>query len=120
MDWIWAAIGLVFVVWLVLVTLFTPRIDYHVTTPFRPDSQDFLHVIQATCDAAFHYDNAVHIFANGAQFYPAMRDRHPTCPAVRQSRPTSSSQARLPICSSTPWSSVPPPAWRCWILERQQ
>jgi cardiolipin synthase A/B len=73
-DWIWAVIGLAFVVWLVLVTLFTPRIDYHVTTPLRPDSPDFLHVIQATCEAAFHYDNAVHIFANGAQFYPAMRE----------------------------------------------
>jgi cardiolipin synthase len=58
----------------VLVLLFTPRIDYHVTTPLRPDSDDFLHVIQSTCQAAIHHGNKVDVFTNGAQFYPAMCD----------------------------------------------
>ena len=71
---VWGIIGLAFVVWLVLVILFTPRIDYHVTIPLRPDSDDFLHVIQSTCQTAVHHGNRVEIFTNGAQFYPAMRD----------------------------------------------
>ena len=70
----WTIVGFAFVVWLVLVLLFTPRIDYHVTTPLRPDSDDFVYVIQSTCQAAIHYHNKVEIFTNGAQFYPAMRD----------------------------------------------
>jgi cardiolipin synthase len=70
----WTLIGIGFITWLALVLLFTPRIDYHVTTPLRPDSDDFLHVIQSACQAAIHYGNRVDIFTNGAQFYPAMRD----------------------------------------------
>jgi cardiolipin synthase len=70
----WTLVGFAFIVWLVLVLLFTPRIDYHVTTPLRPDSDDFVYVIQSTCQAAIHYDNKVDILTNGAQFYPAMRD----------------------------------------------
>jgi cardiolipin synthase len=70
----WTIIGMGFIIWLALVVLFTPRIDYHVTTRLRPDSDDFLHVIQSTCQAAIHYGNRVEIFTNGAQFYPAMRD----------------------------------------------
>jgi cardiolipin synthase len=70
----WTIVGMAFITWLVLVLLFTPRIDYHVTTPLRPDSDDFLHVIQSTCQAAIHHRNKVEILTNGAQFYPAMRD----------------------------------------------
>ncbi len=40
----WAIIGMVFIAWLTLVLLFTPRIDYHVTIPLRPDSDEFLYV----------------------------------------------------------------------------
>jgi len=70
----WAIIGVAFLVWLALVILFTPRIDYRVSTPLRPDSDEFLHVIQVTCQAAVHFTNHVEILTNGAQFYPAMRD----------------------------------------------
>jgi cardiolipin synthase len=73
MEW-WTAIGLGFVAWLTLVLLFTPRIDYHVTVPLRPDSDDFVRVIQSACQAAIHHGNRVEVFTNGAQFYPAMRD----------------------------------------------
>ena len=70
----WTIIGLGFIIWFVLVLFFTPRIDYKVSDPTRPDSDEFLHVLQATCQAAIHFDNKVEILTNGAQFYPAMRD----------------------------------------------
>jgi cardiolipin synthase A/B len=70
----WTLLGMAFLAWFVLVLLFTPRIDYHVTIPLRPDSDEFLHVLQSTCPAALHHGNSVDVFTNGAQFYPAMRD----------------------------------------------
>ncbi|MBI2827766.1 MAG: cardiolipin synthase B [Acidobacteria bacterium] len=70
----WIVIPIAFLVWLALVILFTPRIDYRVSTPLRPDSDEFLHVVQVTCQAAVHVSNRVEILTNGAQFYPAMRD----------------------------------------------
>jgi len=69
---IWTVLGLAFVTWLTMVILFTPRIDYHVTAPLRPDSDEFLHVIQFTCQATVHRGNCVEILTNGSQFYPAM------------------------------------------------
>jgi cardiolipin synthase len=68
------AIAVAFLVWLVLVVFFTPRVDYHVTTPLPPASDDFLRVVQATCQAAVHHGNRVEVLTNGEQFYPAMRD----------------------------------------------
>lgn len=73
MEW-WTLIGFAFVVWFVLVVLFTPRIDYRVTIPLRPDSSEFIHVLESTCQGAVHPGNRVDIFTNGTQFYPAMRD----------------------------------------------
>jgi cardiolipin synthase len=67
-------IGLGFITWFTLVLLFTPRIDYRVAVPLRPDSDEFVRVIQATCQAAIHHGNRCDVFTNGAQFYPAMRD----------------------------------------------
>ena len=61
-------------VWFVVVVFFTPRIDYRVSTPLRPDSDQFLHVIQASCQASLHYQNSVEVLTDGTQFYPAMRD----------------------------------------------
>ena len=70
----WTLIGIGFIVWFALVFLFTPRIDYHVTAPLRPDSDDFLRVVQSGCQATMHVQNRVEVLTNGAQFYPAMRD----------------------------------------------
>ena len=70
----WAIIGIAFVAWFTLVLFFTPRIDYHVSTPIRPDGDDFLHVVQSALQAAVHRHNRVEILTNGGQFYPAMRD----------------------------------------------
>jgi cardiolipin synthase len=70
----WMILGLAFITWFVLVLFFTPRIDYKISNPIRPDCDEFLHVIQFTCQAALHAHNKVEILTNGAQFYPAMRD----------------------------------------------
>ena len=67
-------IALAFIAWFMLVVLFTPRIDYQVTVPLRPDSDDFIYVLQSACQASIHPHNRVEIFTNGSQFYPAMRD----------------------------------------------
>jgi len=71
---IWALVGIAFVVWFVLVVFFTPRIDYRVSAPPRLDSADFLHVLQATCQAAVVPGNRIEILTNGSRFYPAMVD----------------------------------------------
>jgi cardiolipin synthase len=78
-DW-WTLIGAAFVTWFVLVALFTPRIDYRVTIPLRPDSGEFMRVLQSTCQVTVRAGNRVDILTNGAQFYPAMRD------AIRQAQ----------------------------------
>ena len=70
----WMIIGLAFLIWLLAVVLFTPRIDYRVSSPLRPDSEEFLHVIQFTCQAAVFPHNKVEVLTNGAQFYPIMRN----------------------------------------------
>lgn len=70
----WTIVGFAFIVWLTFVILFTPRIDYHVTLPLKPDGDEFLHVVQSMCQAAVHQRNRAEVFTNGAQFYPAMRD----------------------------------------------
>jgi cardiolipin synthase A/B len=67
-------VGIGFTVWLVLVVFFTPRIDYRVTMPLGPESDDFLRVIQSTCQAAIHPHNKIDILTNGDRFYPAMRE----------------------------------------------
>ena len=71
MVWLTIA-GVAFLVWLVLVVLFTPAINYHLSrrTSVRDDS--FLYTIQSTCQAALHHHNHVEIFTNGSRFYPAM------------------------------------------------
>jgi cardiolipin synthase len=70
----WTIIGIAFIAWLALVVLFAPRIDYHVSTPLRPDDDDFVRVVQSALQAGIHHGNRVEVLTNGGQFYPAMRD----------------------------------------------
>ena len=71
MGWLSVAGG-IFLVWLVLVFLFTPGINYHLSQRTSVHHDDFLYTIQSTCQAALHHGNRVTIFTDGPAFYPAM------------------------------------------------
>jgi cardiolipin synthase A/B len=73
MDWLEIA-GAVFLTWLVLVFLFTPHINYHLSRRTSVHADDFLYTLQSTCQAALHHGNQVTIYTNGSAFYPAMID----------------------------------------------
>src|SRR5688572_21254488 len=73
MVWLSVA-GAVFLLWLVVVVLFTPAINYHLSRRASVHDHDFLYTIQSTCQAALHQGNRVEIFTNGERFYPAMLD----------------------------------------------
>ena len=71
MLWLTIAGG-VFLVWLVLVFLFTPGINYHLSRRTSVHDKDFLYTIQSTCQAALHHGNLVTVYTDGPAFYPAM------------------------------------------------
>jgi cardiolipin synthase A/B len=73
MEWLEIA-GAVFLTWLVLVFLFTPHINYHLSRRTSVHADDFLYTLQSTCQAALHPGNRVTIYTNGSEFYPAMID----------------------------------------------
>jgi cardiolipin synthase len=73
MDWLSTA-GALFLVWLVLVFLFTPGINYHLASRMSVHADGFLYTLQSTCQAALHHGNRVTVLTNGSQFYPAMID----------------------------------------------
>jgi cardiolipin synthase len=73
MVWLaWA--GGIFLVWLILVFLFTPAIDYRLAQRTSVHHKDFLYTIQSTCQAPLHHGNRVTVFTDGPTFYPAMLD----------------------------------------------
>ena len=71
MTWLTIA-GAAFLIWLVLVFLFTPGINYHLSQRTSVHDKDFLYTIQSTCQAALHHGNRVTLFTDGPSFYPAM------------------------------------------------
>jgi len=71
MFWLSVAGG-IFLIWLVLVFLFTPGINYRLAQRTSIHSPDFLYTLQSTCQAALHHGNHVTVFTNGVAFYPAM------------------------------------------------
>jgi cardiolipin synthase len=73
MLWLSVAGG-IFLVWLILVFLFTPGINYHLSHRTSVHHADFLYTLQSTCQAALHHGNRVTIYTDGPQFYPAMID----------------------------------------------
>lgn len=75
-------VGGAFIVWLILVALFTPHIDYHVETPIDPGGDQFIQMLESTCQTHLEPDNQVDVFTNGTAFYPAMLD------AIRRARET--------------------------------
>ena len=71
MSWLSIA-GAIFLAWVVLVFLFTPGINYHLSQRTSIHEGDFLYTLQSTCQAALHHGNKVTVFTNGDAFYPAM------------------------------------------------
>jgi cardiolipin synthase A/B len=71
MFWL-AVAGGVFLVWVVLVFLFTPGINYHLSQRTSVAAEGFLYTIQSTCQAGLHHGNRITIFTDGPSFYPAM------------------------------------------------
>ena len=71
MTWLTVAGG-AFLIWLVLVFLFTPGISYHLSQRTSVHDKDFLYTLQSTCQAALHHGNRVTLFTDGPAFYPAM------------------------------------------------
>jgi cardiolipin synthase len=70
---IWLEIaGAVFLIWVVLVFLFTPGIGYHVRHRVALDAPGFLRMLESTCQAAVHGGNRIQVLTNGTSFYPAM------------------------------------------------
>ena len=70
---LWLSIaGGVFLAWLILVFLFTPGINYHLSQRTSVHAPDFLYTLQSTSQTALHHGNAVTVFTNGVAFYPAM------------------------------------------------
>jgi cardiolipin synthase len=65
-------IGGVFIAWLILVMLFTPHIPYHIEREIDGTSEQFIHVLESTCQTQLEQHNRIDVFTNGDAFYPAM------------------------------------------------
>jgi cardiolipin synthase A/B len=75
-------VGGAFLIWLIVATLFTPHIPYHIEADVDACSDHFVHVLESTCQTHLEAGNTVEIFTNGDRFYPAMLD------AIRGARET--------------------------------
>jgi cardiolipin synthase len=75
-------IGGAFVAWLIIATLFTPHIPYHIEVDVDACSDHFLRVLESTCQTHLDHGNAVEILTDGDVFYSAMLD------AIRGARET--------------------------------
>ena len=75
-------IGGAFVAWLIIATLFTPHIPYHIEMDVDACSDHFLRVLESTCQTHLDEGNRVDVFTDGDTFYPAMLE------AIRSARET--------------------------------
>ena len=71
MDYL-TLVGAAFIVWFLLVVLFTPHINYHIEGPVDPRSTSFVCTLESTCQTTLERDNRIDILTNGSAFYPAM------------------------------------------------
>jgi cardiolipin synthase len=72
-------VGLSFLIWFVIVFLFTPHIDYHFTGRAHGETH-LVRVLQEECQARLHPGQRVEVLTDGSAFYPAM------LAAIRQAR----------------------------------
>lgn len=67
-------LGAAFLVWLIVVALFTPHIPYHVGSDIDARSAHFVQVLESTLQTTMTHGNRVEVFSDGERFYPAMLD----------------------------------------------
>ncbi len=75
MPWYWwlmTVAGFAGLAWLLVVTLFTPAINYHLIHRVAAESPQFFRALHAICQAEPHAHNKVDVLTNGPTFYPAM------------------------------------------------
>ncbi len=75
MPWYWwllTIVGFAGLAWLLVVTLFTPAINYHLIQRVAAESPQFFRALHAICQAEPHTHNKVDVLTNGPTFYPAM------------------------------------------------
>jgi cardiolipin synthase len=82
--WILTVAGICGLAWIVLVSLFTPAIDYHLHRPMSVGSPDFVRALSGIGQIAPHPNNRMEVLTNGPTFYPAMIDairsaKHSVC-----------------------------------------
>ncbi len=65
-------IGGVFVTWLIVSTLFTPHVPFHIEAEIDARCDHFIRVVEATCQTQLERGNRVDILTDGDTFYPAM------------------------------------------------
>jgi cardiolipin synthase A/B len=82
-------IGGAFVAWLIVATLFTPHIPYHIEQDIDATSDHFIHVLESICQTHLEHGNRVEVLTNGDRFYPAMLD------AIRRARETVNLEAYI-------------------------
>jgi cardiolipin synthase len=73
-------VGLAFLIWFVLVFLFTPRIDFQVAAGEATDEAHLVRVLEEQCQTRLHPGQRVEVLTNGTRFYPAMLE------AIQQAR----------------------------------
>jgi cardiolipin synthase len=64
--------GGVFVTWLIVATLFTPHVPFHIEAEIDARCEPFIRVVEATCQTHLEPGNRVDILTDGDAFYPAM------------------------------------------------
>ena len=67
-----ALIGGLFLAWVVVVTLFTPRIDYKVHRRIDCTTREFVYALHSTTLATVHHGSQFTVLTNAKEFYPAM------------------------------------------------
>jgi cardiolipin synthase A/B len=72
-EW-FALVGAVFVVWLLVVSLFAPHIPYTLHSRQDCASKQFIYSLHSATLSAVHHDSHFEVLTNANQFYPAMLD----------------------------------------------
>jgi cardiolipin synthase len=71
---LFALIGCVALVWVLVVALFAPHIPYSLHQRLDCSSQDFIYSLKNVTVSSVHHDSCFEILTNAPQFYPAMLD----------------------------------------------